>query len=146
MAPARNKLWLIVGVIVIAAGALFLYRFSTPVVQQVGTTSAPQTQDIPDLAIAREVNAVASYETPGGTDKVRFTLSLDSEGAIVDVKTTDVLNGEAVSENLQKFSQGLLLLIRGKTLSELKSIDRVGKSSLTTAAYNSALPDLQKQL
>lgn len=135
----------VIGVLIAGIVAIFSYRFVPSIVRSVGDDSqAGATSD--SAVVRREVSAIATYEVPGGTDKVRFTLGLDSGGNIVAVRSTDVLKGDAVSDNLRKFSEGLLLVIRGKKLSDLKSIDRVGKSSLTTTAFNAVLPDLQKQL
>jgi len=92
------------------------------------------------------VSAVATYKVPKGEDKVRFTLTLDGQGAVVDVKTTDALKNDAVSENLAKFSANLLLAIKGKKLIDLQAVDKVGTSSLTTAAFNGALAELKAQL
>lgn len=106
----------------------------------------PDTRDGAASAFVREVNTVVSFEVPDGSDTVRFTLGLDVEGKVLSVKTTDVLNGDIADEYMVEFSNGLLLVIQGKKLSELNNIDRVGTSSLTTTAFNSALPDLQAQL
>lgn len=136
----------VIGVLVFGAAAVFLYRFAPAILQSIGGSPASQAISERNLAITREVSAVASYEVPDGTDKVRFTLGLGSDGTVVAVKSTDVLDENTVDENLEKFSQNLIIVIRGKKLSELTSIDRVGKSSLTTAAFNAVLPELQKQL
>ncbi len=142
----RTRRNAIIGALVVGVGALLSYRFVPTIVRSIGGNASPQMASGSDLIVAREVSAVATYDAPNGTDKVRFTLGLDSGDAVVAVKSTDALKGDATNENLAKFSEGLLLVIRGKKLSELTSIDRVGKSSLTTAAFNTILPDLQKRL
>lgn len=146
MMPSKNRRNLIIGVIIVGVAAILSYRFAPSILEVIGGNSATPAANEPNLAVTREVSAVATYESPGGTDKVRFTISLDASGVVEAVKSTDVLKGDTVSENLAKFSQNLILVIRGKKLSELTSIDRVGTSSLTTAAFNAVLPDLQKQL
>ena len=140
--PSRRNL--IIAAIVVAALAFLSYRYA-PVLVPTRGDSTPAANDA-DLAAAREVSAVATYEVPDGTDRVRFTIGLDTGGRVVSVKSADALKGDAVSENLAKFSDGLLLVIGGKKLSELTAVDRIGKSSLTTAAFNAVLPDLKKQL
>lgn len=140
----KSKRNLLVAIVVLAAAALLVYRYMPALVQVRGDSARAGSDS--DLAAAREVSAVATYEVPGGTDKVRFTIGLDTGGRVVSVKSSDVLKGDAVSENLAKFSSGLLVVIKGKKLSELTAMDRIGKSSLTTAAFNASLPDLQKQL
>lgn len=146
MSYLKSRRNLIIGALVLGVAVILSYRFGPTILQSIGCGSACQAENDPTLLAAREVSAVRAYETPKGTDKVRFTLSLDSTGAVTAVQTTDVLEGDTVSENLREFSDGLLLVLRGKKLSELKAVDRVGKSSLTTAAFNAALPDLKKQL
>lgn len=137
---------IIIGVLVIGLGAPFLYRFGSPLAQSLGVGGIFRSEGGADLQAAREVSAVETYATPKGTDKVRFTITLDSSGAIEAVKTTDTLKGDVATDKLQVFSKELLLVIRGKKLSELTEVDRIGKSSLTTTAFNAALPDLKKQL
>ena len=140
----KNKRNLIIAAIAVAAVALLSYRYVPALVQ--ARSDAAQTATDTSPVVAREVSTIATYEAPGGTDKVRFTIGLDTGGRGVSVKSADALKGDAVSENLANFSEGLLLVISGKKLSELTAVDRVGKSSLTTAAFNSILPDLKKQL
>ena len=144
MNALKNHRNLIIAAIAVAAVVLLSYRY-VPALLQARDSSAGTVNDT-DLAAVREVSSVATYEAPGGTDKVRFTIGLDTGGRVVSVTSTDALKGDTVSENLAKFSDGLLLVIRGKKLSELTAVDRIGKSSLTTTAFNSVLPDLKKQL
>ena len=140
----KNKRNLIIAAIAVAAVALLSYRY-VPALVQARNDAARAVNDT-NPAATREVSTVATYEAPGGTDKVRFTIGLDAGGRVVSVKSTDALKGDEVSENLAKFSDGLLLVIRGKKLSELTDVDRIGKSSLTTTAFNASLADLQEQL
>lgn len=146
MAILKKKRNLIVPAAVVAVGvvALLSYRYLPALVQ--ARSDAAQTATDTNLAATREVSTIATYQSPGGTDKVRFTIGLDAGGRVVAVKSTDALKGDEVSENLTKFSTGLLLVIRGKKLSELTAVDRIGKSSLTTTAFNASLPNMQKQL
>lgn len=128
---------------VIAVAAFLGYRsINAPRI----APEAPRAQNEPNLPAAREISSIQSYTTPGGTDRLRFTLTVDASGVITDVKTTDMLDPNAANANLEKFSGGLTIVIKGKKLSELTSVDKIGTSSLTTAAFNKALPELQKQL
>lgn len=129
-----NKRNLVIGVLVVVVVALS-YRY----------VLKPQATKETESAFI-EVSAVISYQVPNGTDKVRFTLGLDDDKRIVSVKTTDVLAGDVSDEKQNEFSSNLLLVIQGKKLSELEAVDRVGTSSLTTDAFNSALPDLKAQI
>ena len=140
----KNKRNLIIAAIAVAAVVLLSYRY-VPALLQARNDSA-QGAIGTNPAATREVSTIATYEAPGGTDKVRFTIGLDTGGRVVSVKASDALKGDAVSENLAKFSTGLLLVIKGKKLSELTAVDRIGKSSLTTDAFNASLPALKSQL
>src|SRR3989338_2568863 len=140
----KNKRNLIIAAIAVAAVVLLSYRYVPSLLQ--ARSDGAQGAIGTNPAATREVSSVATYEAPGGTDKVRFTIGLDTGGRVVSVTSTDALKGDTVSENLAKFSDGLLLVIRGEKLSELTAVDRIGKSSLTTTAFNSVLPDLKKQL
>ena len=94
----------------------------------------------------REVSAEVGYPVPNdGYDNVRFTLVLDAEGAVTDVREVAVETNTA-DEHQVDFAQGLLAVIKGKKLSELEPVDRIGKSSLTTDAFNSVINELQRQI
>jgi len=140
----KNKRNLIIAAIAVAAVVLLSYRYVPSLLQ--ARSDGAQGAIGTNPAATREVSTVATYEAPGGTDKVRFTIGLDTGGRVISVKASDALKGDEVSENLAKFSTGLLLVIKGKKLSELSAVDRIGKSSLTTAAFNASLPALKAQL
>ncbi len=95
---------------------------------------------------AKSVTTKAVYKNPAGEDEVGFTLSVDAMGVIVDAKT-DVLAVHDISKKRQMaFAEGLPAAVKGKKLSELSSIDKVGGSSLTTKSFNDALSTLKSQL
>jgi len=129
---------IVIGVLVVGVAVALSYRFASNVPPSINNESG--------LIVSREVSLVTSWEVPNGVDHARFTLGLDSDGAVVAVKSEDSLKRADVDAHLEEFSQGLLLVIGGKKLSELGPVDRIGTSSLTTAAFNAALPDLQAQL
>jgi len=97
-------------------------------------------------ATEKKLSTKVSYKNPAGEDEVGFNVTVNSEGVVVDA-TADVLAIHAISQTRQlAFSQGLGAALKGKKLSELTSIDRVGGSSLTTDAFNASLPQLKAQL
>ena len=141
----KSKKSVIVVALIVLFAVIVYYRFFVKTVQtNTGAEQTPTTESNP--AVSREVSALATYKTPKGEDTVRFTLTLDAQGVVVGVKTTNALKNDEVTENLAKFSQGLLLVIKGKKLSELQAVDRVGTSSLTTDAFNGVLDELKAQL
>src|SRR3990167_4861735 len=140
----KNKRNLIIAAVAVAAVALLSYRYVPAFLQ--ARSDAVQTATGTRPAATREVSNDATYDAPSGTDKVRFTIGLDTGGRVISVKASDALKGDEVSENLAKFSTGLLLVIKGKKLSELNAVDKIGKSSLTTDAFNASLPALKAQL
>lgn len=104
------------------------------------------TATAPTVPAAKEVTFKTSYTSPAGKDDVGFTLSVDALGTIVGAKT-DVLTTHPISmKRQQAFADGLLPVVKGKKLSELTSIDKVGGSSLTTKAFNDSLDELKAQL
>lgn len=94
----------------------------------------------------KAITTKASYKNPSGADEIGFTLYVDSTGMIVDAKA-DVLAVNAISKKRQEaFAEGFPAAVKGKKLSELRAIDRVGGSSLTTAAFNQSLSQLKSQI
>ena len=105
-----------------------------------------KTITAPVVPAAKDVAIKTSYASPAGTDEVGFTLSVDAMGTIIGAKT-DVLTAHPISKKRQEaFADGLLPVVKGKKLSELSSIDKVGGSSLTTKAFNDSLDELKAQL
>lgn len=92
----------------------------------------------------RELSTVVTYKAPNGDDTVKFSLFVDRNGVITDVKSLNM--ADPADANLLKFNAGLLTVIKGKKLSDISAVDKIGTSSLTTDAFNSALAKLKTQL
>jgi hypothetical protein len=92
------------------------------------------------------VSAVITYGEPGKySDTLRFVVVVDGEGAIQEIQTLEDATGE-VPEKKKEFNELVNVLLKGKKLADLSAIDKVGKSSMTTKAFNDALPTLQAAL
>jgi NifU-like protein involved in Fe-S cluster formation len=94
----------------------------------------------------KEVSVKKSYENPAGGDDVMFTLVVDATGIITDAKTGILAIHDISKKRQLAFAEGLPAAVKGKKLSELTTIDRVGGSSLTTKAFNDALTELKAAL
>ncbi len=105
---------------------------------------APSSTTLPIAPKKGEVSAEVTYEVPEAslTHRVRFTLLLDEQGAITGVRMLE-LPKEETSEKQQEFADNLTVMIKGKKLTELSKVDRVGKSTLTTDAFNSVIDKLK---
>ena len=148
---------LVLGVLVLAALAAVV-KFVMPTEKEkdmspvdTGKNAEPKpaaetTTAAPTVPAAKDVTIKTTYTSPAGKDDVGFTLSVDALGTIVGAKT-DVLTTHPISmKRQQAFADGLLPVVKGKKLSELASIDKVGGSSLTTKAFNDSLDELKAQL
>lgn len=125
---------------VVLVSVFVYYRYATKIFQ---TNRGEE-----NIAVvgSKEVSAVASYGVPEDrTDTLRFVLAIDKQGVIESVKTLDAATNE-VPEKKKEFNDQLTVIIKGKKLSELTAIDKVGKSSLTTQAFNSVIDQLKAQL
>lgn len=115
------------------------------VVAPTTNTPVPKTAAEQNAQALREVSAEVSYDTSGDyQDHLRFVVTLDKAGVIQKVMTLDAETGE-VPEKKKEFNDQVNVILKGKKLSELKAIDKVGKSSLTTTAFNDALKELQSK-
>lgn len=132
--------------IVVVAGALILWKFvgKTEPVQPETTDKGASGTSL--KAGERELSTKVSYKNPGGSDEVGFKVVVDASGVITDA-SVNILAVNPMSKTRQTaFAEGLPQALKGKKLSELSSIDRVGGSSLTTAAFNGALSTLKAEL
>lgn len=118
------------------------------------TTPAPQApvaQTTPEVmatetATGKKLSVVTRYQNPGGSDEVGFDVVVDKNGVITEA-VANVLAVNATSKLRQgAFAKDFPAAMKGKKLSELTKIDRVGGSSLTTGAFNTILPSLKAQL
>lgn len=106
--------------------------------------SAQNMTETPNAA--KSVSTKISYQNPSGADEVGFTLSVDTMGMITDVKTDILATNEISKKRQAAFAEGLPSAVKGKKLSDLASIDKVGGSSLTTKAFNDSLAVLKSSL
>lgn len=95
---------------------------------------------------SKKVSAEVKYmATEDKEDFLRFVLTLDKQGNITEVATLDAKTDE-VPEKKKEFNEQLTVVIKGKKLSELSAIDKVGTSTLTTKAFNSVIDQMKAQL
>jgi hypothetical protein len=134
----------VVVALVIVVSVFVYYRYAKDVFQSV----KPKEMAVPNetKVTTKEVNAVITYGEPGKySDTLRFVVVVDEAGAIQEIKTLEDATGE-VPEKKKEFNELVNTLLRGKKLADLTAIDKVGKSSMTTKAFNDALPVLQAAL
>lgn len=143
MLKTKKSVLLIVGLIV-AISIFAYYRYTKDLFQpfkQDEVVVKPDTYES-----TRGVSAVVSYDpVEGKTDTLRFVVTVDQMGQIQNIQTLDAASGE-VPEKKKEFNEQINVILKGKKLSELSAIDKVGTSSLTTRAFNEALPELQAAL
>jgi hypothetical protein len=157
---SMNKKVFIAITIVICAVAAIGYAFKSPRKVQEGAQAVKssqaqggvweEAQPAADQMTAeksmRELSVSTSYKSPAGEDKVGFTVVVDQDNVIIDVKTSVLTEHEISKKRQESFAAEIPSVLKGKKLSELAKIDRVGGSSLTTGAFNNSLEQLKAQL
>lgn len=134
----------VVVAVLVLVGIFVYYRYAKEVFQP----AQNQVITIPaeTASHTREVSAEIAFDIPADySEQVRFVVALDESGRIQSIKTVDVATNE-VSEKKKEFDALITTTLKGKKLSELGPIDKVGKSSLTTKAFNDSLEKLKAQL
>lgn len=136
--------------LVVVVSVFVYYRYAQQVLapskEEANTPAAPKKMEDAAAQGWKEVSAEVSYSTPGDSvDHLRFVVSLDKQGVIQQIQTLDAETNE-IPEKKQEFNDQINGILKGKKLSELTAIDKVGKSSLTTDAFNQALSKLQSQM
>jgi len=94
----------------------------------------------------KRVTADAEYDSPGGLDLVGFTLDVDATGTIQAIQVEKKIANPESTKYQQSFANAIPAVVVGKKLAELTDLDVVGRASLTTDAFNQALPALKQQL
>lgn len=132
---------IIVSVIIVVTVAVYLRE-----VAKVLQGWRPEVVSEAAMQKPKEVSAVVTYEVPGEKfDTLRFVVKLDDTGAIDEIRTLDAETNE-IPEKKKEFNDEVNVILKGKKLSELTKIDKVGKSTLTTDAFNEALDKLKAEL
>lgn len=130
---------------VIVLSVFVYYRYAKEILQsgnEQAATSVMRDESAKTPGL-KEVSAEVTYDTPGDyPDHLRFVVTLDNDSVIQSIQTFDADTGE-IPEKKKEFTEQINVLLKGKKLSELSAIDKVGKSSLTTDAFNQALGDLK---
>lgn len=133
-------IFLIASVIVVTVFVYYKYTKDMFFPVREGVMSAGEQSGV------KSVSAVVTYDAyEGKMDTLRFVVLLNQSGAIEDIQTLDLATNE-VPEKKKEFNAQVNELLKGKKLSELTAIDKVGESSRTTEAFNKVLPELQAAL
>ncbi len=136
MSNTKKFSLVLIGAVVI--GSIFVYyRYAEDMLQ------ASREEMLPPVT-GKQSSAVVTYDAyEGKMDTLRFVVTVDGSGAIETIQTLDAATGE-VPEKKKEFNDLVNVQLKGKKLSELTAIDKVGGSSKTTEAFNRAIPELQK--
>ncbi|MEX0896187.1 MAG: hypothetical protein WDZ94_04640 [Patescibacteria group bacterium] len=121
---------------------------STPDNQEETSSGETQLTELggePDGDV-QSVSVNTEYLSPAGPENVGFTLTIDSAGIITEAQTEVLGKAPTSIMRQESFAEELPSVVVGKQLSELTEVDRVGGSSLTTAAFNEALAEFQAQI
>lgn len=86
--------------------------------------------------------AEGTYSTPGGTESIGLTVTLNN-GIIEDVSLNQLASGGDTAIYQAKFASGYKPLVQGKKIDEVK-LDRVSGSSLTSDGFNRALESVKR--
>ncbi len=138
-----------IATVLVVSGVAFYYNF-TKLKPSLPTEQAALPTYRPDAGGAvvksKELSATTTYEVPGDkTDTLKFVVKLDATGQIEQITTLDAATNE-IPEKKKEFNDQINIILKGKKLSELTKVDKVGKSTLTTNAFNAVLGDLKAQL
>ena len=139
----NKKCFYIAVVVILAALAFYLYSAGKLPGYRNEDTSGVMSES--SVVFAREISVETTYPVPGKEDVERYTMFLDEDGLIVDFKAEGVFDS-SLNKKLGEFSEGLLLVIKGKKLSDLEEVDKIGTSTLTTDAFNASLSEFKSQL
>lgn len=133
-----------IATVIVLSGAVFYFYAERLWQGFFPMAEAPTTPVVAPPQKKGEVSAEVTYEVPEAslTHHVKFTLLLDDAGAITEAKMVELPKEES-SEKQKEFGQNLTIMVKGKKLTELTQVDKVGKSTLTTDAFNSVIDELK---
>ncbi len=148
-----NKGIVAIAVVIVVTGFVF-YQYTARVFHPTKDDAVPSVPVVKkengNMSVptgAKEVSVTTTYDVPAAdlVHNVKFTVVLDAEGRVQDVRMTEMPDDKA-SDKQKEFAQGLTVMIKGKKLSEITKVDKVGKSTITTDAFNAVVGDLKAKL
>lgn len=87
--------------------------------------------------------AVGNYSTPGGTDSIGLTVTLEN-GIIVSTELEQHATSGNSAQFQGQFASGYADLVVGKDIDEVR-LSRVAGSSLTSNGFNEALEEIKEE-
>lgn len=147
----NKKAWIAATVVVIVAAGIWFWSSNAqqeakPKAEASQSAASQNVQGKQPAQGAREISTATTYKSPGGEDKIGFTVVLDGSGMITDLKTEMMPSNPGSKQWQDAFTKAAPAALKGKKLSDLQNIDKVGGASLTTAAFNQALEQLKSQI
>jgi hypothetical protein len=130
----KKNLLVVALILVVLISGLTLFYINKSVVKMTNEKVLP-----------KEIHTIYTPEVLGEEDVILFSVLIDANEQIVNIKARGYYD-TSLNEKLEEFTEGLLLAVKGKKLSELENVDKIGKFSLTTKAFNNSLEDLKSQI
>lgn len=136
----KNSVAFVIAVVIV--GSVFVYyRYAKDAL----LVMKPKEAVMP-VTETKEVSAVITYGEPGKySDTLRFVVTVDKAGVIQEIKTLEDATGE-IPEKKKEFNELVNVQLKGKKLADVSALDKVGKSTMTTNAFNGALESLKAGL
>lgn len=141
--PALILSFLLVSTLLVSACQILPQPQATPTPET--TTEQQQAPSTQQTATSKTISYETSYLSPAAEEAVGFVIVVNSEGIITDAQTTVLAQAPTSVMRQESFAKEFPKVLKGKKLSELTNIDRVGGSSLTTAAFNKSIKEIQSQ-
>ncbi|MDD5084305.1 MAG: hypothetical protein PHT88_05265 [Candidatus Moranbacteria bacterium] len=143
---SKTKTSAVVAVSVVALSVAVYYWYATEILN----VKLHNEDAVPPYAAlapgSKQLTVVKKYmATEDKEDTLRFVVTVDREGIITDILTLDAKTNE-IPEKKKSFNEGLTVAIKGKKMSELGPVDKIGTSTYTTDAFNSVIDELKAQL
>lgn len=102
------------------------------------TDDGGQVERAADGYSAGEYTATGSYTTPGGTEQLGVTLTLETDGTI-SALSVEPMGVNPNSKQFQgQFAGGIADVAVGRSIADLQ-VDKVAGSSLSSGGFNAAL-------
>lgn len=144
MSKTKTNAAVIVCIVVLSVAVYYWYATEILNVRLNNDDAVPPV--IATVPESKKLSAVKKYmATADKEDTLRFVVTVDREGIITDVLTLDAATNE-VPEKKKAFNEALMVVIKGKKMSELGPVDKIGTSTYTTDAFNGVIDEMKAQL
>ncbi len=131
----------------VSAGTIYLIDSQADIATETASTPVAKESNVDSVTSgtysAGTYTATGRYSSPGGTESVTVSVTVNTDGEISNTSTTSGADNPTSRQYQSEFINNYKDLVIGKKIDEVE-LSRVAGSSLTSGGFNEALEQIKQ--